>query len=218
MIGTRREFGLYSNEWFITPLKRQETHVEKSSLLEIINPAKTVLVVWDVQNMLVDSIFNKTEFLENNNKLIDAARNSGVPVFFSKITPLPHRFESPVSKMFVKRLGVLKFSPEGFELAIKPQENDIVMPKHTASMFIGTHFEHMLRNAGIGTIVFSGIATEIGVESSARDASNRGFFPVIAEDAVSSRSPEAHQRSLLNMRNMFIAGKCEDIISIWNNT
>ena len=58
-----------------------------------------------------------------------------------------------------------------------------MITKHTASIFIGTDFERMVRNAGITTIVFTGIATELGVESSARDALNRDFYSVVVSDA-----------------------------------
>ena len=83
-------------------------------------------------------------------------------------------------------------------------------------MFIGTNFEMLLRNAGITTVAITGIATEYGVESTARDASNRGFFPVIITDAVSSYSQENHNRSLENIKNMSIQLKSEEIISLWN--
>jgi nicotinamidase-related amidase len=43
----------------------------------------------------------------------------------------------------------------------------------------------MLRNAGINAVVFTGIATEFGVESSARDAFNRGFYCVVVSNCVS---------------------------------
>jgi nicotinamidase-related amidase len=49
------------------------------------------------------------------------------------------------------------------------EEEEMVITKHTASIFIGTDLERMIRNTGITTIIFSGIATELGVESSTRD-------------------------------------------------
>jgi nicotinamidase-related amidase len=49
------------------------------------------------------------------------------------------------------------------------EEEEMVITKHTASISIGTDFERMIRNAGITTIIFSGIATELGVESTTRD-------------------------------------------------
>ena len=153
----------------------------------ILNPGKTALLVWDVQNMLVQNIFNTEEFLVHTNKVISLAKKNNVPVIFSKITPLPERFESSVRRYFMKkRLMSLKQIPNGYDLTIEPTDSDIVIPKNTASMFIGTNFEQLLLNAGITTLVITGIATEFGVESTARDAANRGFFPVIISDAVSS--------------------------------
>lgn len=187
-----------------------------SELKEILNPAKTALLVWDVQNMLVRSIFNPETFLTNSNSLISRARELKVPVIFSKITPLPEKFESASRKYFFrKRLSSLNLTSDGLDLTIEPTGSDIVMPKNTASIFIGTHFEQMMRNAGITTILILGIATEIGVESSGRDASNRGFFPVIITDAVSSYNEEAHYRSLENLKNMMILLKTEELMAIW---
>ena len=59
---------------------------------------------------------------------------------------------------------------------IEPKKGDVVLEKSFASIFLGTNFEFMLRNRAITTIIFTGIATEMGIESSARDASNRGFI------------------------------------------
>ncbi len=188
-----------------------------NELKEILNPGKTVLLIWDVQNRLVLNIFNTQSFLENNKNVISAAKKHSVQVVFSKITPLPENFESPVRKYFFKnRFASQQQVPNGLDLAIEPTGNDIVIPKNTASMFIGTNFELLLRNAGITTVAITGIATEFGVESTARDASNRGFFPVIITDAVSSSNQEAHNRSLENLKSMTIQLKSEEIISLWN--
>ena len=50
----------------------------------------------------------------------------------------------------------------------RKKEEEMAITKHAVSIFIGTDFERMIRNAGITTIIFSGIATELGVESSTR--------------------------------------------------
>lgn len=187
-----------------------------NELKEILNPGKTALLVWDVQNMLVQRIFNPEIFMGNTQKLISLAKELKVPVIFSKITPLPEKFESPSRKYFFrKRFSSMNQVPGGLDLAIEPTGDDIVIPKHTASIFIGTHFEQLMRNAGITTIIICGIATEIGVESSGRDASNRGFFPVIITDAVSSYNQEAHNRSLENLKSMMILFKTEELIALW---
>ena len=187
-----------------------------NELKEILNSGKSALLVWDVQNMLVRNIFNPEIFMDNTNRLISLAKELKVPVIFSKITPLPEKFESPSRKYFFrKRLSLMKQTPDGLDLAIEPTGDDIVISKHTASIFIGTNFEQLLRNAGITTVIITGIATEFGVESSGRDASNRGFFPVIITDAVSSYDQEAHYRSLENLKNMMILLKTEELIELW---
>ncbi len=185
-------------------------------LKALMAPQNCALVIWDVQNMLVNTIFNKEEFLEVNNRVITLAHDHKVPIFFSKITPLPDRFESVGRKYFGKRrTRALNLTPDGLDLTLQPQEMDVVLNKNTASIFIGTNFELVLRNAGISTILFTGIATEIGVESSARDALNRGFFPVILSDAVSSFSQESHNRSLENLKNMMAVLPSSDLKKIW---
>ena len=60
-----------------------------NELKEILNPVKTVLLIWDVQNRLVQNIFNTQSFLESNKNIIAAAKEHNVQVIFSKITPLP---------------------------------------------------------------------------------------------------------------------------------
>ncbi len=186
-------------------------------IIDILSPKKTVLVIWDVQKMLVNNIFNKDEFISNTNSLIESARKKSIPIFFTQITQLPDQFQSPVRKFFMsRRRQQLSFTPDGLDLSIRPEPNDTVLYKNTADIFIGTNFELMIRNAGISTIVFSGIATEMGVESSARAASNRGFYPVIITDAVSSFDREAHSRSLENLKNMMILFTAKELDTIWN--
>ncbi len=183
---------------------------------EFLQPKRSILVLWDIQKMLVETIFNKDEFLKNVQKLAPAARSKDIPVLFTKITPLPERFESAARKFMMKRRQwSINRTPDAYDLYINPERQDIVMNKNTADIFIGTNFELMLRNAGISTIVFTGISTEMGIESSARAAGNRGFFPVVVSDAVSSPSKEGHERSLANLKNLMPLVSAEDLAGFW---
>lgn len=78
-------------------------------------------------------------------------------------------------------------------------ENDIVVTKRQWGAFYGTPLEMHLRRRGITTIVLGGIATNFGVESTARDAYERGFSIVFAEDAMSGLSGEAHSFAVKNI-------------------
>ncbi|MGC8495903.1 MAG: isochorismatase family cysteine hydrolase [Candidatus Micrarchaeia archaeon] len=185
-------------------------------LKDIVDPSHTALIIWDVQNMLVDRIFEKEKFINGVNKLIESARKADIPIFFTKITPLPERFESKARLAAARNWNIQSLDKIAFELAIQPSAEDIVINKNTASIFVGTNFELMARNAGIETLVLTGIATEIGVESSARDALNRGFYAVIAEDAVSSSDKDAHERSLENLKKLAIVSNSINIADIWS--
>jgi nicotinamidase-related amidase len=168
------------------------------SIQGLIKRERSALIVWDVQEALVSAIFNREEFLSNVTKIIKKSREINIPIFYSKITPLPERFESPLRRA----AGFGKFEPGDIVKEVYPEKSDIVINKNTASFFIGTNFELMLRNAGINVLYFTGIATEMGVETSARHGQNLGFIPVIIKDAVSSMDREAHERSILNLSKM----------------
>ncbi|MDG7044293.1 MAG: cysteine hydrolase [Nitrososphaerota archaeon] len=170
------------------------------------------LIVWDMQEALVNFSFNKVDLLKSVGQLISEARALSIPIFYTKITPLPDRFESSARRISMRR-G--KFEPGDIVREIYPLSNDIVINKNTASLFVGTNFEMMARNASLTSLVFTGIATEIGVESSARHAQNLGFIPVIAKEAVSSSDREAHERSLLNMQKLFPVLTNDEIIRYW---
>ena len=198
------------------------------NLREIVDPGHTALVIWDVQNSLVKSAFNKDELLQNLKVFIEAARGIDVPIIYTKITPLPRKYESSWRMyMFMKRYGVddpgklssfmLPGSPEAeIHEEVSPMAEDIVLNKHTPSIFIGTHFENMMRNRGIDTILFTGIATEIGIDSSARDSANRGFYTIVVEDCVSSSDKGMHEASLKTLNRVCLIVSSRDIINEWS--
>ena len=197
------------------------------NMREIVDQSHTALVLWDVQDALVSVIYNRQEFLLNLKTLTDAARKHGIPIIYTKITPLPFSWESSfrlymqMKRSRVESLDKLRpfpqpGSPEAeINSEVKPSDGDIVLDKHTASIFIGTHFENLMRNAGITTILFTGISTEFGISSSARDAANRGFYPVIVDDCVSSPNRDLHEAALKTLTVMSIVVPSAEIIREW---
>ncbi len=194
------------------------------SVKEMVQPRHSCMVVWDVQNGLVDRIFNKDEFLTNLKNLVEKLRKT-MPVTYTMITPSPKGFDSSWRYYsMMKRFNVDDVSKLPAFMAIgsrereipevlKPHSSDIVLEKYTASIFIGTNFEYLMRNRGITTLIFTGISTEIGIESSAREASNRGFYPVIVSDCVSSSDKAAHERSLENLAKILVVEKAAGVIT-----
>jgi nicotinamidase-related amidase len=190
-----------------------------NTIEEILDPSHTALVAWDIQRALTKMIFNKEEFSRNLDLVVELARKSNIPIFFTSIQTLSKRFESSAIIYTLGKLGFDRlfeqFTTEDMDFTIKPKQDEIVINKHTASIFIDTGFERMLRNAGIITIVFTGIATEFGVESSARDAFNRGFYSVVVSDCVSSPYKDGHERSLENMKNLITIINLKEIENVW---
>ena len=185
-----------------------------SHVKDYLSPTRTALIVWDVQEALVASIPNREEFLKKTSQLVNGARIKGVAIFFTKITPLPEKFESKARSLMWRGRG--RFEPGDIVKEIYPMAGDTVLNKNTASIFVGTNFEYMARNASLSSLVFTGIATEMGVESSARHAQNLGFLPVIAKEAVSSMDMDAHLRSLANLGKLMPVLSNEEILNAWS--
>jgi len=196
-------------------MKKRNGIIVYESLREIVDPEHTCLIVWDVQNGLVDLIFNREAFMANLRNFIGKLRGR-MPIVYTVIRPMHKdftsawRFFSLMRRFHVNDIDKLpSFMEPGSKEReipemIMPQNTDIVLEKSTASIFVGTDFESMMRNRNLTTLLFTGIATEMGIESSARDASNRGFYPVVVSDCVSSFDKEAHDRSLQTMAKLLI--------------
>jgi|SoiMethySBSTD1v2_1073268.scaffolds.fasta_scaffold21580_6 nicotinamidase-related amidase len=199
--------------------KSEDKKIVYNTTEEILDPSHTALVVWDVIQAFTKMIFNREEFSMNLNSIVESARKSDIPIFFTSNQMLSKRFESSAIIYTLGKLGFdrlfQQLTTEDIEFTIKPKQDEMVITKHTASIFIDTGFERMLRNAGIITIVFTGIATEFGVESSARDAFNRGFYSVVVSDCVSSPYKEGHERSLENMKNLITIMNSKEIENVW---
>jgi nicotinamidase-related amidase len=95
-----------------------------------------------------------------------------------------------------------------------PEQTDIIITKKQWGAFYGTELDLQLRRRGIDTIVLCGIATNIGVESTARFAFEYGYQQIFAEDAMSSRSTEEHNFTVkTTFPRMGRVRKTEDILA-----
>ncbi|MFC1980625.1 cysteine hydrolase family protein [Chloroflexota bacterium] len=99
---------------------------------------------------------------------------------------------------------------------ILPKAGDCIVTKHRYSAFPGTDLEVILKSRGIKTLILTGVATPVCVESTARDGFMKDFFIVIVKDCVAARSVEEHNAALSIMSKHF--GKIatsEEIVSAW---
>ncbi|MCT8153061.1 isochorismatase family protein, partial [Klebsiella aerogenes] len=87
---------------------------------------------------------------------------------------------------------------------LRPWEGDIVLPKPRYSGFFNTPLDSILRSRGIRHLVFTGIATNVCVESTLRDGFFLEYFGVVLEDATHQAGPVfAQQAALFNIETFF---------------
>src|SRR5919106_3026707 len=186
-----------------------------SSVPELVDPKRSALLLWDMEYAIAPNAFNFKDILANLKKLSTLAREIGVPVFYSVQTGFDLLKEEAGVWVRVRmkrakatdpsQLLKEKEDPRGREIVeeLKPEPQDIVFQKRRPDGFVGTDFDLMLRSNDIKTIVISGVATEGGIEGTARSARNLGYDVVIVKDCVGSRNQDLHEMALKLMERTF---------------
>ena len=86
---------------------------------------------------------------------------------------------------------------------LEPRDGELVLEKNTSSAFNSTGIEWLLRNLGVTTLVVIGVATDMCVETTARDAADRGFDVIVVEDATLTYYEEHHRAALSGFARVF---------------
>jgi nicotinamidase-related amidase len=159
-------------------------------------PASTALVLIDLQNGIVGmplAPYSGAEVIERSARLASTFREKSAAVVLVRVD-LNEILHLPVDEP-TRDPNAPPAPATASELVpeMDRQPTDIVITKRQWGAFYGTDLDQHLRRRGIRTIVLGGIATNIGVESTARAAFDRGYELVFAEDAMTSLSAETHQ-------------------------
>lgn len=162
--------------------------------MSLSDPRTTALVLIDLQgsNMARQLIpHSADDVLARGVQLADEFRMRGATIVFVRVlvAELP---STQVDAPFPKPTSAPPPSASELVDGVKKQPSDLVITKRQWGAFYGTELEQQLSRRGIKTIVLGGIATNFGVESTARAAFDRGYDIIFAEDAMSSISAEAH--------------------------
>lgn len=86
---------------------------------------------------------------------------------------------------------------------IAPMRGELVLDKNSSSAFNSTCIDQILRNWRVDSLVISGMATSGCVETTARDAADRGYNCILLDDGCASRDPEAHRWTMKNFASLF---------------
>jgi nicotinamidase-related amidase len=157
---------------------------------------KTALIVVDLQKGIAGlaPADVMARVVRNSRALIDAFRSKGLPVVLVNVAGgAPGRTEQsrPPQDLPADWTDIL---PE-----LGQQPRDILVTKRTWGAFASTDIEQRLMALGVTQVVLTGIATSIGVESTARQAYEAGFNVTLATDAMADLRPAAHEASIANI-------------------
>ena len=200
------------------------------SIDEVLEPGRTALIVWDMQVGVAARAHDLPLLRETFDELLDAARSNGVRVIWSRhvAPPIGHTAPAAIRSMMIQqavqdpselRLLYQAGTPETELLqGLVPLAGELVIEKSTISFFIGTPLELRLRAHGITTLVLTGVATEAGIEFTARHALALGLFVVVAEDAVGGFTAEAHKAALARLRSAADILPSAAIIAAWSRS
>lgn len=167
----------------------------------IFEPRRTAVIVIDLQKGIVGFPGNPhsaSGVVANCVELLTAARSVGAQPVLVHVGRSPDGGDGlqVMADEPMRAAGTLP--PDWSELIaeLNKQPGDIVILKRQWGAFYGTDLDLQLRRRGLNTLILCGIATEFGVESTARDAYERGYEQVFAEDAMTARSAESHANAV----------------------
>lgn len=163
---------------------------------------KTALVLIDLQEGILPYAagpHQASDVVARSATLAAKFRSVNAPVVLVRVGWSADFGDAPKQQVDVSHSGALPENWWVYPAALGKQESDIEVTKRQWGAFYGTDLELQLRRRGIDTIVLGGIATNIGVESTARNAWELGFNLVVVEDICSAGSAEEHHGSFKNI-------------------
>jgi len=202
------------------------------TLGEVCHPHRTALIVYDVQVGIVSQIADGPQVVERVRGVLEAAREGGYRVFFTRHMSLPNevagviQLRTAMAWQRVDRVDLVKPAflrdTPGFQITpeIAPLPTEGVIDKITMSAFEGTFLNIAFRDCGINSFVIVGIALEVGIEPTVRHGMDLSYIPVVVTDAYGYGNAAAADRSLATLA--FAGGSiqcdCAAVIEVLRRT
>ncbi len=152
---------------------------------------------------------DRPEVIESCRALVDAARQAGVPVVWTRV-----EFEPDDESVWYRRISVLTAFDRGNPLAdwvdgLVPTPDELVVTKRHASAFAGTDLAERLAQIGADSLLVCGVSTSGCVRASATDASAHDLIPLVVREAVGDRTDAVHEANLFDLN-----AKYADVVGI----
>jgi nicotinamidase-related amidase len=189
-------------------------------------PARAALLIIDMQNAsgardgalgrrlraegssVGDYRFDRIERLVTPNalRLRERFRALGRPVLHVTVgAALPDASDAPphMRKLFVETRNHLGSREHEIIDALKPLPGEHLLRKTTIGAFASTHIDSLLRALGAEQLWLCGVSTNMCVETTAREAADRGYLVTLVEDACGTTHEELHQVTMRNFQRLF---------------
>jgi nicotinamidase-related amidase len=185
----------------------------------VFQPASTALVVIDMQRdfvmpggfgeLLGNDVSRVRPAIEPTRVVLEAWRAKGFQVLHTREGHRPDLSDCPPSKKARGKLkvGIGDVGPMGRVLVrgehghgiideLKPLPGESIIDKPGKGAFFATDLDLILKNLGIRSLILTGVTTEVCVQTTAREANDRGYECLVLEDCVGSYFPEFHRVAL----------------------
>jgi nicotinamidase-related amidase len=182
------------------------------TLEEVCDSQRVALLVYDMQVGILSQIEKPEQIILQVLKTLNAAREAGVRVFFSRHLSLPKELmgmsQFRMAMAWQRTDSAEQVKPwflrdnPGFQIApeLAPRPSEGIFDKLTMSAFEGTWFDFALRDCAINAFIVVGVAMEIGIEPTARHGADLGYIPVVVTDACGAGDEEAAKRSVESLK------------------
>ncbi len=144
-------------------------------------------------------------------RLLDGFRQQGMPIIHTRESHLPDLSDCPPSKLNrgspslrigdkgpMGRILVQGEHGTGIVDELLPKPEEILIDKPGKGAFYATDLDGIARNLGINQLIFAGVTTEVCVQTTMREANDRGYECLLATDATESYFPE-FKKATINM-------------------
>jgi biuret amidohydrolase len=178
------------------------------TISDLCDPARMALIVYDMQIGIVQQLPDGAEIIARVRTLIDAARDAGYPIFYTRHTSLPNRLagigalrramvwqriDAPeeTTPAFLADAAATQIVPE-----LAPTPDDVVIDKITMSAFAGTSLDIAMRDKQLVGFAIVGIALEIGIGPTLTHGADLNYVPAVIADACGSGNEDARRWTL----------------------
>lgn len=200
------------------------------TLKERCDPTLAALLVVDVQNDFVspegsagrrgEDVSASVAMVPRLIRLIEEGRRVGLTTVYIKTTHSEWT-DTPSWIYRSSQKGGLSTCREGtwgaeFYEGISPLPSERVVIKHRYSAFINTDLNTVLKAKGVESVLVTGVATNVCVETTARDAYMYDYYVTMVSDCAAAYEPKLHEATLENIRRHFgLAASSQEIMETW---